>query len=363
MPIHLATLAGGDGPVGYYFSAVAVIGIVVSIGSAALFTRLRRLHVAIGALLASIVLSGVLMLPDSLVTFGLVDITRSIAFLLFTITLGLLVRDHSTLANLALQEGRFYLFSNVGWLIGPIAAGYVAAQVSAEAVFGMIAAIYAVALLYLWTLHLSDHRPLAAQEPVETAGELIGLLVEFIRRPRLRRVFQLALGLEVWWVISSIYVPLGVIELGYGPETVGWVVAGGVVPLVTMEAWVGKQASVNGIRRYLISGFIFLAVVTSSFPFLETVPWLLLVAYAIVNVGAALVEPLTDTYFFEVADEAEEDRYFGIYNASAPIGGFVGPLIAGLSFTLGLGIDGVWLITAGFLLWVSSTAVKVSKEM
>jgi len=363
LPIHLAALAGSDEPVGYYFAILAVVGIVASVASAALFTRTRRLFVAVGSLTVLIVFSALLVFATGLVVFGAIDLIRSIAFLMLTITVGLLVRDHATLADLAVQEGRFYLFSNVGWFVGPLLAGYVASEISREAVFGIIAAIHIASLLYLWTMHLSDHRPLASQAPVENSRELFDLLIEFVKRPRLRRVFKLALGLEVWWVISSIYVPLAVIDLGYGHETVGWVVAGGVVPLLTMESWVGKQASRNGIRRYIVSGFGFLAVLAASFPLLDRLPWLLLFGYAIVNVGAALVEPLTDTYFFEVADESEEDRYFGIYNASAPIAGFVGPLLAGIAFTIGFGLNGVWLITALYLAWVATSALKISPEM
>ena len=363
LPIHLAELAGSDEPVGYYLAVVAAIGIGASLASSALFTRTRRLYIGFAALLTTIALLVGMSAADTLVGFALFDVPRSIAFLMLTMTLGLLVRDHSTLADLPVQEGRYYLFSNLGWLIGPVMAGYLASALGNEAVFVGAALTYGLGLVYLWTLHLTDHRPLQSESPVESVSDLVRLLVEFIARPRLRRVFTLALGLEVWWVVASIYIPLAVVELGFGVEVVGWVVTGGIIPLVVLEAWVGRQAARRGIRRFLVTGFMFLAVVVASFLFLEGWPRVLLFVFAAVNIGAALVEPLVDTYFFEVADETEEDRYFGIYNAAAPIGGFVGPLVAGVAITLGLGLDGVWAFAAVAMAATGIVATRVAPDM
>jgi MFS family permease len=194
---------------------------------------------------------------------------------------------------------------------------------------------------------------------VDHGHEAIEGLVEFLQRPRLRRVFVLAVGLELWWVVSSIYVPLAVVNLGFGADIVGGVVTGGIVPLVLLEVWVGRQAQRRGTRPYLIAGFLILGLGAASSPLLGFSTGLLLFMFAAVNVGAALIEPLTDAYFFESATLEEGSRFFGIYNASAPMAGLVGPLIGGVVLMAGLGLNGVWVATALLMLGCARIAWRI----
>jgi MFS family permease len=121
------------------------------------------------------------------------------------------------------------------------------------------------------------------------------------------------------------------------------VVTGGIVPLVVLESWVGRRAQAAGTRGYLAAGFAILAAGAASFPLLGFSPELLLFMFAAVNIGAAFVEPLTDTRFFEIATPEEARRYFGIYHAAAPAASLVGPLLAAAVISLGLGLNGVWV--------------------
>lgn len=357
IPIHLAQLMGGEGPVGFYLAAVALIGGAATIFSAEAFEGRGKASVGGVALLVMSLLLIAMSVADELWSFALFDVPRSIAFILITVVLGLLVRDHVAAADLAVEEGRFYLFSNVGWLVGPVAAGYVARYFGTEAVFVVIALVFAVALGYLWWLHLDSHPALADRADIGSHREALRALVAFLRSPKLRRVFVLSLGLELWWIISSIYIPLAVIEEGFGPDVVGWVVTGGVVPLVLMEVWVGKLAQRNGTRRYLTLGFGILSAGAVAFVIFGFNAYLLLFLFAVVNVGAAFVEPLTDTYFFEVATGADGEKYFGIFNGAAPLASLVGPLLAAAVFTAGLGLNGVWVMAAAVMAavaWIAS---------
>jgi len=359
LPIQLAILVGGDGPVGFYFAAVAALGTVAAVVSSAMFRRHRKIVIGTVSLGLIVLFLIGMSFAGNLWMMAVFDLPRSVAYLLLTIVLGLLVRDLATAANIAIREGRRYLFINLGWLVGPLLAGYVARFISVEAVFLAISGLFAVALAYLWRLHLDGHPALTTEGEVEHGHEAIEGVVEFLQRPRLRRVFVLAVGLELWWVVSSIYVPLAVINLGFGADIVGWVVTGGVVPLVLLEVWVGRQAQRRGTRPYLIVGFLILGLGAASFPLLGFNTSLLLFMFAAVNVGAALIEPLTDAYFFEVATLEEASRFFGIYNASAPMAGLVGPLVGGVVLMAGLGLNGVWVATALLMLGCARIAWRI----
>ncbi|NND03724.1 MAG: MFS transporter [Acidimicrobiia bacterium] len=357
IPIHLAQLMNGEGPVGFYLAGVALIGGLATVFMTEVFEKRSKVAVGAAALIGMALLLIAMSIVNELWAFAAFDVPRSIGFILLTVVLGLLVRDHVEAADLAVEEGRFYLFSNLGWLIGPVGAGYVARFAGTDAVFVVIAAVFGIALLYLWRLHLDSHPALLGRPELGSHREAVRALIAFLRNPQLRRVFVLSLGLEVWWIISSIYIPLAVIDEGFGPDVVGWVVTGGVVPLVLMEVWVGKLAKRNGTGRYLTLGFLILAAGAVSFVVFGFNAYLLLFLFAAVNVGAAFVEPLTDTYFFAVATGSDGDRYFGIFNGAAPMAALIGPLFAAVFFSVGLGLNGVWIMAAAMMAavaWVAS---------
>lgn len=359
IPIQLAEILGGDGPVGFYLSVLAIAVVAAMLGSGGLFERHSRLKIAIG----SMVLMGVLLIgmsvARSLWLFALFDFPRSIAFMVVTVALGLLVRDHSTLEDLPVEEGRYYLFSNLGWLIGPLLAGYTARFAGTEAVFAVVAAIFLGAVAYMWRIHLSG-RPVLTATNVDLAGTKPWRAVrEFLRHARLRDIFALSLALEFWWVITAVYIPLAVIELGFGADIVGWVIAGGIVPLVLFEMWVGKLAARNGVRRYLVLGFGILGVGAVSFAVFGFLPEVLLFLFAAVNLGAAFVEPLVDTYFFEVTTEEEGDRYFGMFNSADPMAALLAPLAGAAVLTVGLGLNAVWLLTAAVMTAALALALRL----
>jgi len=361
LPIQLSVLAGGDGPVGFYYALIALIGTAVAVVSSEMFRRYRKIAIGAVSLVAMAVLLAGMSVADDIWILALFDVPRSVFFMLVTIVLGLLVRDFATTADLAMQEGRYYQYSNFGWLIGPVAAGYIAYFYSNEAVFLFVALVFTASLLYLWHLHLRVHPAMAHHGDIQTTRHAWADLREFLSRPRLRRVFVLAFGMEFWWIVSSIYIPLAVIGLGYGPEVVGWVVAGGIIPLVLLEPWVGRKAQERGTRSYITVGFGILAAGSLSFALVGFSPELLLFLFAAINVGAALIEPLTDTYFFESARGDEAEEFFGIYNASAPFANLVGPLLGAAVFTIGFGLEGVWILTAVFLLLCAKVALRIGR--
>ena len=139
----------------------------------------------------------------------------------------------------------------------------------------------------------------------------------------------------------------------------GWVIAGGILPLVLFEKLIGKLADKHGLRIYLAIGFLIIALITVFFNIISFVP-IVLILMAIVNIGAALIEPLQETYLFKIIKKKDEERFFGVYNTADPLANIIGPLIASV-FVLFWGLSGVWYGSAVILLVFMIIALKVKK--
>ncbi|HEY5713846.1 MAG TPA: MFS transporter, partial [Candidatus Gracilibacteria bacterium] len=86
---------------------------------------------------------------------------------------------------------------------------------------------------------------------------------------------------------------------------------------------------------------------------------ILLFAFALSNIGAALIEPLQEVYFFKEASKHHKEKLFGIYNSADPVANIIGPCIAGYLIIYG-GLDWLWIGTAVilFLFFLLSFRIK-----
>ena len=91
-----------------------------------------------------------------------------------------------------------------------------------------------------------------------------------------------------------------------------------------------------------------MAVFVLSFIFASPWPILLFILFASADIGAAFLEPLRITYFFEVVKKKEAERFFGLYNTAETLGHITAPLIAG--FFLFVGQGNIQYLWGGFFL-------------
>lgn len=358
-PLIVNSFLHSEALVGVFFSTIAVITFCGSLASTVILRKFSRIKITKTAFLtASIAIIGFTLVASTVHLYA-IEFFRALAVLLIGIVISLYVRDTAKRTKLGLAEGRYYLFANIGWLIGPVIGGIIAQYVSRDAVFYWSAALYLVSLLLFHINHKKDHPLLTHNTEEKTLRELWPNIKSFFAVKELRKVYLMAFGMNYWWAVSSIYIPLYIVQQGFGDRVVGWVIAGGILPLVLLEKWVGSRADKKGVRRYLAFGFFFLAIMTALF---TSLPWvtIILILMAVANVGAAFVEPLQETYLFTVIKKKDEERFYGVYNTADPLANILGPLCAAGLVVLG-GFSGVWIGSALILLILALFALSVKK--
>lgn len=342
-PLILEENLQSDFKVGIYYSLIAFFGLIGSILSTWLFQRYSKVLITKISLSTSLIaLFGMTMAKNIWHISGL-DVPRSICIMLTGIALSLFVRDFAKNEELPLEEGRYYLYGNIGWFIGPALGGYAAKFFGNESVFIIAGVFYCVALMIFLHQHLVVKNPaLSHKKHEEGIGDLFANIRLYFRNSELIKVFLVALGMYLWFYTSGIYIPLQIISLGFSPEVVGLVISGSMLPLLILEARVGGEAKEGGTKKYIVDGYAILMASVLSFVLLAERPLLLLVAFCLINIGAALIEPLQEAYFFKVVKKPEKERFFGIYHASEPLASIIAPMIGGFLIAIG-GYNGLWI--------------------
>lgn len=359
-PLVVDVAVGSAERVSIFFAFLSICSLIWSITTTVILERVRRSLIAKTTLAACSLLLFCFIFANQFHIITLIAIPYSFAMLLIGIILSLYVRDFAATKRLGFAEGRYYLFSNIGWFIGPLAGGLIAEYASRSSVFLLSALAYLVSLIIFTHQHLKGHKHL--QDTNEKhhipIGELLDNVKRFFTQKELRKVFAVAFGLNYWWSISSIYIPIFIIFNGFSELVVGLVLSGGFLPLVLLEKRVGSLTDAHGLRCYLVLGFAILAIVTILFEFVTWLP-AVLILMALVNIGAAFIEPLQETYLFTQVSKKNEEKYFGVYNIAEPVSGVIAPLIGAVLIAIG-GFAALWYGTAAIMVFFSLNALRTN---
>ena len=132
-----------------------------------------------------------------------------------------------------------------------------------------------------------------------------------------------------------IYTPIYLHEtVGFDWETIGVMFTVMLLPFVLLEAPLGRLADSWGERRILSIGFAITAVTTGLIAFVtdhNAVIWAAILFGT--RVGAAMIEVMTDTYFFKKVD-ASRTNTISFFRTARPLAYVVSPIVATLLFTV-----------------------------
>lgn len=361
LPIVLTEKLGGEVYVGYYYSGLAVVALLVSLASSVLLKKMSKtwlMKIILGGLASIFFL---LTIAANIWRFAALDLVRVVCITLLFIILAIFVRDFAAEHELELAEGRYFLFNNIGWIIGPITGGLLAKTFGNEAAFIFSGLCYITLFILFLQQHLVSKNPHLHErkEVSEAAPSFMQNVKKFFSNGNLRTSFIITFGMYFWWSISAIYMPIAITQLGYTQDVVGLVTALSIVPLILLEFHASDGAKKYGVRTFLILGYTLLSLALFAFTFATST--LLIKLMILVNIGSAFIEPIKEIYFFKAVQKKDEERFYGIYNASYPTANILAPIV-GATLLASFGMNGIWLGSAFVFILMTITALTIDKK-
>ncbi len=156
--------------------------------------------------------------------------------------------------------------------------------------------------------------------------------------------------------LESTFALWGEAELGLGPRDVGILLAfAGFCMVIVQGGLIGRLAARFGETRLVVAGLLSLMLGFAAIP-PATSMVLLLPAFALLAIGQGLCNPSIQSLVSRVAPAGWKGGALGGAQAAASMGRILGPVWAGLAFTV-LGHD--WPFFGGALLLVPVVALAV----
>lgn len=251
-------------------------------------------------------------------------IVSSVLISLISFDFDLIVEGFSKNASTGSVRGLYLTSANVAWVIAPALAGLLLAG-------GEYWRIYlASATLFIPGLLIFSGRLEQFKDPLYRAVHFKQTLFSVWRNKDLRCIFGISFLLQFFFTLMVIYTPLYLHEyLGFAWSELGPIFSIMLVPFLLFEGPLGWVADkILGEKELLVAGFIVCSLATGAMYFFTAPSFALwAVLLFMTRVGAAMVEVMTETYFFKKVDGSDAS-IVGLNRTVRPFAGVAGPLLA-----------------------------------
>lgn len=311
--------------VGLAASLFSLVGFFSFFLSVPLLQRYRKSTLLSLALIGCGVLYLLLGLGFSSPLVILFGALLSIFLSLRVVTFGIIVKSISEERNLSRNVGLTYTFFNLAFILGPLLAGFLLNTygypvVFYSASFFVFLGVFLFALLRIRVSHTEHH----------IESHTVRNFFSFFKDRQRVIAYFLSGGVNFWWALIYIYLPLHFLSLGASAFHIGFFLGMISLPLVLFEYSFSLRAKRTGYRSLFAEGYLLVAAI-SFLAFFVHSPFVLMGVFLFSSVGIAMLEPTTESFFLgRLRTKEEENRFYGPYNTAIDLGLFLGKFVPAL---------------------------------
>ncbi|MEN9621869.1 MAG: hypothetical protein RLZZ67_303 [Candidatus Parcubacteria bacterium] len=325
----LESILGNSSLVGIIYTASSILAIAAFIEMPSLIKRFGKFGVTIGLLLLEIFSLAGLVFTDGKLAVISAFILNFVSVSLINFILDIFLEAFSSNSKTGKIRGAFLTIANSAWLISPILGSYILGNEVFKNIY-IVSGALLVPVIALVALNLR-----ASKEPEYSRMPFWKSFGEIWADRNIKGVLLIQFLLQFFYAWMIIYTPIYLHEtVGFDWSTIGYIFTVMLLPFVLLESVLGRLADKIGEKIMLSIGFIIMAVSTVLIAFVtdhNAVIWTAVLFMT--RVGAAMVEVMTDTYFFKKID-ASKTHIISFFRTARPLAYVVGPIIATILFTV-----------------------------
>ncbi len=304
------------------------------------------------SLLALVLFYILFSINSNLFFFIILGIAVTIFSTLRITSFGIMVRDKSSERQLSRNEGLMYTFMNLSWVIGPLIAGYIASRADMNKVFILSAIIVFIAFLFFKKGRIKD-----VNVKKRLDKNVLKNFFDFFKDKDRSISYIISGGVNLWWVLIYLFIPLLIIRQGLGEMWVGYFLFAIPIPLILLEYVFAKLAGKVGFKKIFKIGFLIPCIFALMCFFTSSI-YLILLFLVLASIGLAMLEPTTEAYFFDLLRGKEELRYYSSYNTTISLNSLIGRFLPSLLLIF-LPFNYVFLAFAAFMFIMFLVSFKV----
>jgi MFS family permease len=347
LPLFARSLAAGLGVTGVIVSMRGAGSLLFDLPAGAIISRVGRLPVLVFAAVAASLTAAATGFVGRLVTLALLTLAMGAVNVLWMLSIQTHIRQ-----NLAsYRRGRAMAFVGgtvrVGWVLGPIAGGYMGKIYGLQSVYFGQALVCFVAVIFL--LLGSSHYRLRSGEqkgvPFQAPGTPFLRTVEGRWRPFLL-VGLVVITLQMLRIGRQTLIPLWGERIALDVAAIGLIFGLSRAIELVLVYPAGILMDRLGRKWAAVPCLILQSVGLALIPLTGDFSELLLVSL-LTGIGNGLGSGIVLTLGADLSPRASASEFLGIWRLMGDVGAMSGPLLIGV-FAQGLGLQTAPLLIAGF---------------
>jgi MFS family permease len=358
IPVQALHLLGNAQRVSTLFFFIAIGGILATLTVPWMVRKSARCWVyTFGALcLAS---APLVMWAGSVSALAIGMSLRVIGVVMLTVCLSLYILDHVARHDFNRSEPMRIFYSAAAWMIGPALGAWLGTRFGLWAAYLASAITVLVLLAYFWFLRISELAPLTSFRS-HSFGPLTHL-ARFCRQPRLVLAWAASTGRYCWWVMFFVYVPIYVVEQGFGQLAAGLLISAGSGFLFLLPLF-GRWVRRYGIRRVMVTGFSVSGVFTLLFALFTPLPWMALPLVLIATLAMVSLDAVSNVPFMLAVRRHERPEMTSVYSTYRDVGEITAPGVFALLLNF-FALPVVFAATGAAMLGLAALAKNVHPRL
>lgn len=325
LPVQALAILGDTLRVSVLIFAVSVVGIFFNFALPWLVFRIGRpLVFALGAAAA--------FAAQPLFYWGTFEalvagfVLQAAATAAIEIALNLYVMEIVRRQDMGIFEPmRVFLVGTI-WVAGPVLGPYLKTTIGPGLPFGIAAALVALLyVVYVFVRPPEKNAPAAGKKPpLPTA--YIG---RFLRQPRLRLAWLLALVRNCLWNVIFYYAPLYAVTYGLGEVMGGAIISMGTASLFLIPLW-GWIAQRKGYRRMLMGAYLAAGAFNAAMIVFAGAPAFGAALLVLSGFAGSIIDAAGNAHFLRAVHAYERAQMAAVYTTHRPIAQFTPPGVSAL---------------------------------
>jgi MFS transporter, ACDE family, multidrug resistance protein len=358
IPVEALHLLGNAQRVSTMFFSVAIFGIAATLTVPWMVRKTARCWVyTLGGL--CLAAAPLVMWAGTVTALALGMTLRVVGVVMLTVCLSLYILDHVARHDFNRSEPMRIFYSATAWMVGPALGAWLGTRFGLWATYLASAVTVLVLLGYFWFLRISEVAPLTSFRR-HSVGPLAHL-ARFRRQPRLVFAWLASVGRYAWWVMFFVYVPIYVVQQGYGQMAAGLLTSAGSALLFFLPLF-GRCVRRYGIRRVMLTAFTSSGVFTLLFAFSTPVFWIALPLVLAATLAMVSLDAVSNTPFMLAVRRHERAEMTSVYSTYRDVGEISAPGVFALLLNF-FALPVVFAVTGATMLGLAALSKRVHPRL
>ncbi len=273
-------------------------------------------------LIKIVALSFLIYLPPSWLAISFVMV-HMIAGIVEWLSLDIILESFSIDQNSGRIRGLYLTISNAGFLLGPFFSVSILENFGYTGIFYFL--LLANSFLLIFSLIFLRKYNTAHKEKARVKE----LFSKIWKRKNVLRVYSLSLVLNIFYAITVIYFPLHLLEQGMNWSQIGVILTIMLLPFIVIQYPMGILADRRfGEKEFIVAAVVIIGCSTAIIYLVESQSvWVWATVFFTNRIGAALLELLSESYFYKRVD-ARDVYTIDFFRTSSSGGYIIGAVIS-----------------------------------